>query len=983
MPISIEDQYNAALGAVQSGDIDLLEKVLTNPAAISPTEHKTLGSLLGLKRGFLRAAVDMVGDPLIWIAYFFSRRFPTSNFIKGTIPQRMIGASNEFSGWSILARPVEQFFRGTNIPRMDGLYMKRKAEVMKIGNQMIEELMFRPNWKAEMPTVSLLREGQPVPGASPELRRVADRLGERMQSMWQFLNKAHQVEGGFAGMDITPATSRPFTPTEAPRWIRDYLPHIPLASVESTMEIGGAKALERLTKGRFRQIYDSAKDFPQDVWTVDAADRLSSNFIRYQSHMNRAGAKVFNERLFRRVQHGIPLESEGGQIRYITDLNIVLEKYVHSVAQTYALSAPLTAHERRIASTLIEDPVTGLPKRIFPTSEPIVVQVINEGLKAAGGKLETVAIAGTNKTYQRVAAGSANMPTMLSLRNLVRDLKGSASEDQVLFGSLFNPIYRTVDSLRSKIGGRKVNQLAAAVDSIERGRKDREFTNRITSYFYATTLGFNPLSTLKNLFQPFLTTMPALGMGPTFAGYQVLRKKLPQYASEFIHQRRLLGNTTLNGVQKINLALDKSFQKTFPELAEQGIRADPRLFEVSERELVADSLGNPRFRNFEAYNRFLLQPFTQSELSNQVVTFYGGKEAIRKAFRRGEMDIPTSPEGRLLSSTEIEAFLNVEAGALVNSLQFKPGPGSRTVFQSMIPTPFRMFTSFPIRLGNFFAESTVRGALTEKQLQTAGVIDRLFGGRNLGTVARVFLYGKILNEGLRQGLGVDMSSAMGITGPFDVSPTDRRLFSLPIPPVVGVVQGTVTALATRDIDRLQPLEIPGVGKFPIPKILVPLGIPGSRVARAVRQYRPDLGGFTDDNERLMFEGNTVDAILAGLGIPLDKFRRMKNSMMELNQMRGQMREIKRNISHSMLQGDFDAAEGEVNRYNELFPEWAAFSTPIPSRKDLVRTRRTARQTSVQRMLRTFEKDASLLLEASFYQQDPDLIAEESSRFLFR
>lgn len=981
MPISIEDQYHAALGAVQSGDIDLLEKVLTNPAAISPTEHRTLGSILGLKRGFLRAAVDVVGDPLVWMAMFFAKKFPTSMYIKGTIPQRMIGSSNEFSGISLLARPVEQFFRGKNIPRLDGLFLKRQTEVMKVGNRIFDEILARPNWnKGEMEKVSLILEGSRSPSDSPDLIRLADRIRTHMNSLWDFLGKTHQVSGGFEGGDLVRASSRPFTPREAPRFLRDYLPHIPLASETAVMEIGGAEALQRLTKGRFRQIYELAGEGPESVWTVDAADRLSSNFIRYQKHLNSVGAKVFNERLFRRIRNDIPLNSEQGQELFITDLNIILQKYVHSVAKTYALNAPLSPHERRISGTLVEDLATGGSKRIFPTEEPIIVQIINEGLQAVGGTLETKTIAGTNRTVERVVPGSANMPTMLSLRNLVRDLKGSASEDQILFGNLFNPIYKTVDGLRNRLGTKKVNQLSAAVESVERGRRDREFTNRITSYFYGTTLGFNPLSTLKNLFQPFLTTAPALGIGPTIAGYKVLRQRVPQYASEFVTQRGLLANSSLSGIEKLNLALDKSFQKVFPELSKQGIRADPRLFEVSEADLVTDVLGNPKFRSFDAYNKFLLQPFTHSELSNQVVTFFGGKEAIRKALRRGEIDYPR-PDGIPLNAAELEGFLNSEAGSLVNALQFKPGPGSRTVFQSMIPTPLRMFTSFPIRLGNFFAESTVRGALTEKQLQTAGIIDKLFGGRNLGTLARTFLYGKILNEGLRQGLGVDMSSAMGITGPFDISPTDRRIFSLPIPPIVGVVTGTVSALATRDIDRLQPIELPGLGKFPIPKVLVPLGIPGSRIVRAARQYRPELGGFVDDNDRLMYEGNTVDAVLAGLGIPLDKFRRTKNSMMELNQMRGQMREIKRNIAHAMMSADLDTVDSEAARFGELWPDFAAFSSPIPSLKDLMRTERHARQTSVQRMLTTFGKSGSLL-EFQIYQQDPDLINIEESRYLF-
>ena len=176
MPISIEDQYNAALSSLVVGDFDVIEKALTNPNALTVDEHRSVAEKLGMHGGFLNAAVNIVSDPTVWIALMLSRKFPTHAFLTGSVPARFVGTANEFTGLSSITRTVEGFFRGTHIPKLIALKMKREQEVTRIGNKIFDNFMYRPNWKEEMPIVSMLMEGQRVAGSTPELEAIATKI---------------------------------------------------------------------------------------------------------------------------------------------------------------------------------------------------------------------------------------------------------------------------------------------------------------------------------------------------------------------------------------------------------------------------------------------------------------------------------------------------------------------------------------------------------------------------------------------------------------------------------------------------------------------------------------------------------------------------------------------------------------------------------------------------------------------------------------
>lgn len=974
MSLNLSDQYQVALNSITTGDLDLMEKVLLAPSAVTPDELQTFAQQMGLQRSFLSAAVNFVTDPTVLVALLLSRYQPTAQYIKGTVPHRFIGSANQFSQLSLATRTVEGFFRGTNIPKLIGLKMRREAEVRAIGNRIFERTLIRPNWTREKPVVSLLLEGQNPPGATPELRMLADGIRRDMDELWGFLGKSWQVEEGrLAGERITRSSAAPYAPSRAPRYLRDYLPHIPLHTTESVMTYSGRDAMVKLNRSRRTQAMQMTGQNPDAVWRRQPDGSLQSEWGAYQRFMDSVGTKVFSPRLFQRKRLGIPLQSHEGQGLFITDLDIILQKYVSSVARTYALNAPLSVQERSLARSFIEGP-DGAVRAIYPSEQPIAVQILNEGLEASGPlRVLRKRVRGTNRVVEEIDPTSLNKPTLYALRTLMRGVMGRADETDIMVGSLFNSVRRRV-SESVGLGKGDADRVQDAISILEQRSKDQQTSNAITSYLYATTIGLNPSSALKNLFQPLLTTMPSIGIGPTLAGYRQLSARLPIYVDNFkLRLRTTRANPSLRLLERVTLAQEQAFIETFPELARANIRFDPRAYELSEAALFETPAGDLKFRRADEMFRVLLTPFTQTEMANQVVTFYGGRRALQNHIRRGLLEPPTTPEGAPLAGRAFEDYLDFEAANMVGSLQFRPGPGSRSVLQSILPAPLRMFTGFPTRLANHFADSTVRGAMLDSQLQGSGLLRSVpFLARNYGTLARTYLMGRAVTDGLRETVGVDISDAMGLTGPFTGIVQSGQIFNpLAVSPLPNLLYGIASFTSTRDIKDLQPLELPGVGYVPLPKLLVPGGIQLSRVAKVLRTYRPDAGGFVDEEERLMFRGDAWDAFLALSGVPLDKERRMRESLDRIQANRLRVRQYRRRFAVAKRNGDINEADRMQTLFSREFPEIGILAV---SDHDLRRYEEQARITSVQRLLRTLGKDFGFV-EQGLYVTDPDLVGD--------
>jgi hypothetical protein len=467
MALEAQEQLRLGLQAITTGDVNLASRLLTDPDTLTIDDQRSVAENLGIKRGFASAAVNTFSDHVVWMALLMSRRFPTLSWLRGSIPTRFVGAANEWTGINRYTRPVEEFFRGTPIPKLTALKQIREAKVLRLGEDMFR-IMQRPNWKEEMPTVSLLLEGVSDPRATPELVNVARQLRGKMDDLWGLLRGTQMVGGGFQGDAITKAWAKDWPLSRAPRYLRDYLPHIPLTGDESVMELSGRRALTRMMGGKRSQALALKGQDPGAVWRPSEADELSSRFSDYQTFLNNVGSQIFAPNLFHRRRMDVPLASAKGQEWFVTDLNTVLQKYVHSVARTYAVNAPLTAHERSLATIEVLDDVTGLRRRVTPSAEPISVQVMNLGLDSLGTRFIRRRVAGTDN-FEFVMDPSSGSPLGLTaLRHLQRAVTGRSDEAEIMWGNLISSVANRFHRYTGRISRKQEAYVAGTLDAAHR-----------------------------------------------------------------------------------------------------------------------------------------------------------------------------------------------------------------------------------------------------------------------------------------------------------------------------------------------------------------------------------------------------------------------------------------------------------------------------------------------------------------------------------
>lgn len=954
--------------AISTGDIDLASRVMTDPDAVSPKDQMTVAEKWGIKNDWLKFVVNTATDPVVWTSFLMSRMFPTSGWLKGVVPDRFVGTANEFTGVSKYTRPVEDYFRGTTIPRLVALKQYREQQVMSVGEK-IFKLMERPNWSQEMPIVSQLMEGQMPVGATGELRYLSQQLRGHMDDLWGFLKQTKQISGGFQGTQITSMRADDWRPSDAPTYLRDYLPHIPLVGEDSIIELDGNRALQKMGMGRLRGAFDAAGMGPQNVWSPSRVNRTVSNFADYQAFMNRVGGQIFNSSLFRRQRMDARI-ADGNDL-FVTDLNQIMQRYVHSVARTYAVNAPISDHERVLTSVLRED-----GSRDIPTNDPIAVQIVNEGLKRAGVVQIQRPIPGTNKVESIVQPQSGSAIMLTGLRDLTRSIMGQADEGEILWSNLFSSVGNRFLKSAEMLNPTREQQVDAALHTFRRTQKYRTLSNGIASYFYSTTLGLNPWSAIQNLLQPLLTTMPALGPGPMLRGVKEFGQRTGQYAKQLKLEHQALTLGDYNPIARLNEAAQRAFNKVYPELGH--IKLDARLFDIDPNSLEAVG-GRGVFKAYDDFARFIMQPFTHAELANQATTFYAARHAVTDAMRRGEYEVPADLAGRPLGREDLTDWLNFEATNIVSSTQFRPGPGTRSVWQNSVPAFMRQFTSFPTRALSFMVNSTVRGAMTRAQIENMGTLGRLgaavTGGRNLGTLARMVMYGRIVSEGVQDVLGVDVSGALGLTAPFMIAPEGQPFAPLPLPPAAGIAWGVVSAATNRDIKRLQPLELPGGVKLPIPRTLIPGGLALSRLGRVMSQWDPDAGGFVDEDRRLMYRGNTTDLLMSMMGVPLDKSRRARDIVERVQSNRDALRQYRRKYAAAAAANDFSTMDALSGQFSKAYPDLPPLSI---SQKDLLRYKQMASLTAVQRMVRTMGQQGRFL-ETQLYDVAPELLAPQTDQ----
>ena len=131
----------------------------------------------------------------------------------------------------------------------------------------------------------------------------------------------------------------------------------------------------------------------------------------------------------------------------------------------------------------------------------------------------------------------------------------------------------------------------------------------------------------------------------------------------------------------------------------------------------------------------------------------------------------------------------------------------------------------------------------------------------------------------------------------------------------------------------------------------------------------------DDEERMMFRGDTTDMLLSLVGIRLEKQRRTRDVLERVEANRRAVRDFRRRYAFAVRTFDIDRMAQLEAGYAQAFPDMVAQSGPLGvSHHDVRRYNDQARLTSVQRMLGSLGKRFSYL-EADIYEHEPDLIAQ--------
>lgn len=1013
MALTLAQQYDAAISGLTTGDIDLVARMLTAPDSITPDELRTTAEKWGIKKGFLSAAVNTFTDPVVLISMLMSRKFPARAFAQGTIEQRFWGHAKEAGGIAKVARPINSIFRSTLNPKMDALIRARQAEFHKLARR-YEEIQSVPTWKDDRLFVTQILDGANPAGAGARHYEQAKQIRPILNEVWGLTRRAKFIKGGLDDKQIPYALSkdeafrRGLADMPPPKYLRDYLPHIPLHidAKDAMFEIDPLVGIRNLKTKLATQATSIAKvPFP---WQVKNG-QVFSDPARFHAWMGSAGIQVYNPRLFPRSR-GVPVTTRaGGQQLFHLDLDYLMDQVFSSGARTYSLNVPLSPIEQRLVSARVRG-ADGVIRTQFATDEPPIVQIVKNGINASaqGGKARVTnyKIPGTAYTDrkgvkhpeivgQQFHLDGISAPALNSLNWHVRGLQGRHGDDSLFVGTIYNTVYDALHKAIPQQGLQRVNEVAASVAAQQRKQSFREHTNFLTGYLYRSILGANPWIAIQNSFQVPLTVQPAIGMGSTVAGIVETASRVKTFMRSVATQQRQVPKS-VRGFQRLNETVRRAVRESFPELEDMGM--DPVRFALDFDAVNATgALRANKFRGIDEFLKTIMAPFLTTEFANRSTSYFGFRHAVRKAIKTGEYPHPMVPvmkKGklvgeRLATAQELSRVIDFEAKHFVNETQFVPGPGSRTVFQYNLNPLERMFQAFPLRLFNYFADSMTKGALSNAEMQTyrnlkgfygqlqkegimavpGAISANIFGGRNLGTLARVIIGSKLLDNTLGDVAGIDISGSLGLTLPLGAFNDFGQPFApLPLPPVAGILVNSYSAFTTRDVKKLQPLELPGGRTLPIPKTLFPGGISISKFSRALNQFRPDQGGFYDDNDRLMYKGNTTDLVLRMLGVPLEKAKHERQIMERLHANRGRIRQIRRRFLAAASNGDTAKMDALRGQWGEEFKDMPPLDA---SRGDLNVYRSGQQRTRVERMMRTLPKGFEFI-RRDLYDVEPDL-----------
>ena len=460
--------------------------------------------------------------------------------------------------------------------------------------------------------------------------------------------------------------------------------------------------------------------------------------------------------------------------------------------------------------------------------------------------------------------------------------------------------------------------------------------HRVTDYFYSTTLAWNVISPVKNLFQHLLGTIPTAG---------------PKYFAEGVEEV-LAGKARQAAFMRKGMPRQEALAKAFPEFSNTGLGVSltserGQLMEQLERGVGVEIGATTKTRRgLEAFNRTGLRLFEETEQFNRLAAFYTWRKKGLKELVGQTIDHPWTGEALKVTAANVGEMADSLATKMTYVTQYGGGPLSLPSGIATLNPAFRQYMMFPGR---------TLGMLTDAGTSLYGE-----GARNFGTLGRMALtsglaYGAAKNLG-----GEDISSALmwgalpemgNSSSPFGIVPL--------VPPAAQVAGSVVSAAVQGDIDvllRQVPTVVPG----------------GIQISRALPKFAPELskslGRTYADYERQLPDGRTPmyssEGGLIGYynplqmwikAIGLSSFTKEKEGVVQryLLKAREPMRALRRDAAESLANSDMEGFNQADAEWRKMFPGLG----PLQLKKSDIRAVHTRRFIArLERVMQSMPKD---------------------------
>lgn len=479
---------------------------------------------------------------------------------------------------------------------------------------------------------------------------------------------------------------------------------------------------------------------------------------------------------------------------------------------------------------------------------------------------------------------------------------------------------------------------------------------KLASWFYLSTLGFNPATAAQNLLQNFLTT--GAMVKPEF-----LLKSLTDVTSKY---------PTLLKLQKAGLDEHEALLQTFPDFARQFIEVEPRhvdLIRGASRVGVpaVEAAASGASTAARSFADKALGMFSITERFNHLVAFYAG-------------------HGQAIA----EGYTAREAGPMAAKLtklaQMWSGPFSIPTGIQNWPGAARQFLTFPMKMAGIVGAS----AADAVGMGPGGVFNPGTLGRAvLGSMAAYEFGRGVLKTDLTNSLLFGATPGLRERGPFAPLPVVPPAFAVGGAVALDLAKGT-----TEETRKVLPLLVPGgvAASRALPLI-------GDKIAQGTGQavgqtFGRPYADYTARDPSGRVAVYSADGNYVGHFSPVELFRRSMglggdvaadeaSLVRYLSRQRDVIRDYRRRYITAVMEHDTDEAE----RINLSYQNDLGLG-PIQVRKQDYKAFQLRQDlTRLQRVMKTIPKQSRDLYQnvvaATIGQSAPHLMGMDPQMFAAR